>query len=443
MASVSVNIRDFAVEIPGQLSADSLTWEFPEVVSKNAHDKEMFWRVYVRIQRGGVFIPIEKKYFEELPNDLTGWINVDSGIRGGKVKKSVPTVVKSGKNIGKKSATNAFTQALRDALGLYNKQSKKSAGGIGVKKDDNGGDKAGPELYPPMLAQVLRDQTTPPHTDEDHPLYIQRKYNGVRTVSVLNGDNVIMYSRRKNLYPGFGYMKTELLPILREFYKSGRVLYLDGEIYSHGAALQDISGYARREDQPGDIKYNYMIYDCFIPAEPELPYSARKKIIDGLGLDKLQYCKQVETFEVYDTEEAEALYKSFLEEGYEGAMVRVDAPYRYSYNEYHSKMLLKMKPVNDAEMEIVGWETGEKGKAASAIMIICATPEGKQFPVTPAMEIPDRIALAKKMTEIEPNGKTHFENHWKGKKIIIEFDEYSKDKVPQRARTRMQVRTWD
>jgi hypothetical protein len=56
-----------------------------------------------------------------LPDDLRGWIKVDSRIEGGKIKKSDATIVKSGKNIGKASATNVFCQSLRDALGLHNK----------------------------------------------------------------------------------------------------------------------------------------------------------------------------------------------------------------------------------------------------------------------------------------------------------------------------------
>jgi hypothetical protein len=99
-----------------------------------------------------------------------------------------------------------------------------------------------------------------------------------------------------------------------------------------------------------------------------------------------------------------------------------------------------MKPTYDAEFEIIGWETGEKGKAAEALMIICQTDDGKKFNVTPMGELPDRIALAKKMNTIEENGKTHFENHWRGKRVTIYFDEKSVDGVPQRARTKLEFR---
>lgn len=460
MASTAIYIRDYRKEVPGALDPLHITWDFPPIESINAHKKKTFWRIYVRMfmMRPDIklpdvpedaFIVIDDAFFDSKPLDpnLYAWINVDSGIEGGKIKKSIPTIVKSGKNLGKASATNVWTQALRDAYGIYNKQTKKSVVGVanGAKRITT------TELFPPMLAQILKDQKVPPRVDDDHPLYVQRKYNGVRTVTTLEctvvdekeSYTVIMYSRRKNLYPGFAYIKAELLPALAMFWEEGRKLYLDGEIYMHGEPLQDISGYSRREDQPGDKKYDYMIYDCFIPEEPKLLYTERKKILDDIFSEfKFAHAKAVETFEAHSMEEVNELYKVFLEEGFEGAMVRVDTTYHYSYNERHSKVLLKMKPSYDHEYEVVDFTTGEKGKAAEALMIICQTEDGKKFPVTPAMELPDRIALAKKMKEIEPNGLSHFKTFWLGKKIIVTYDEKSKDNVPQRARTRLIIRTW-
>jgi hypothetical protein len=99
-----------------------------------------------------------------------------------------------------------------------------------------------------------------------------------------------------------------------------------------------------------------------------------------------------------------------------------------------------MKKTYDREYEISGWTTGVKGKAALALMIICRSGD-KTFPVTPAMELEERNALAKKMKTVESNGKTHFENHWLGRPLIVYFDDYSKDNLPQRARTKMEIKS--
>ena len=378
---------------------------------------------------GSEFIPIDDHMFDNQPlPGLTGWIKVDTGL-GDTISKRVPTMVTTGKNLGKISATNVFTQALRDAYSLYNKQMKKANTVVDI-------------LYPPMLAQVYKDQKTPPTISESTPVYVQPKFNGVRCVTTLDNSTVIMYSRRKNIYPGFSYIKDEVKPILKKYHDAGRKLYLDGELYKHGTALQDISGYARREDKDDDIKLNYMVYDCFIVGEPLL-FSARKAILDEIFQSGVfQYTREVETHKVTDVAMLDIIYKQALADGYEGIMIRKNAPYAHSYNESHSKVLLKMKPTYDAELEIADYTVGKKGKASGALMIICRV-GNITFPVTPALELPERIALTTKMAVIEPNGKTHFANHWLGKKIIVEYDELSKDNIPQRARTKLQIRTWD
>jgi ATP-dependent DNA ligase len=466
MSSKSINVTDFRTQIPGTLTGDgaaATTWAFPPVTSTNAHGKTMQWQIIVRLfegdpadfTRGDVpesdFIPITAEHYSGDLGGVRAWIKVNSGVVGGKIRDTVPTIVSEGKNIGKKNETNVFTQALRDAFGLYNKQAKKAvatpdgdAGG-GVISTSTGPSLAQslPTLYPPMLAQVLKDQKKPPNPTAADPVYVQRKFNGVRTVTTLTAPTAdvppaqaIMYSRRKNLYPGFGYIKAECL---RALTAATPGLYFDGEIYAHGVPLQDISGHARREDKSDDTRYKYMIYDCFMPARPEMKFSERFEIVQKL-ITGFEYLVAVDTYPCATLAECTGWYDKFVAEGYEGAMVRVNTAYEYSYNERHSKVLLKMKPTYDAEFTITGWTTGEKGKAAAALMIICSTDSGKEFPVTPTGEIEVRNALAKKFAEVEANGRTHFENQWKGRPLIVYYDELSKDKLPQRARTDLVIR---
>ncbi len=177
-------------------------------------------------------------------------------------------------------------------------------------------------------------------------------------------------------------------------------------------------------------------------------FSERKKIVDTM-LEGAEHCIPVETFRVTSIAEVNALYNRFLAELYEGGMLRIDAPYQPSINEYHSKYLLKIKPTFDTELEVSGYTAEGKGKSAGCLMIICRVYAdnnggmGELFtdiPVTPSLPIPDRIALATKMATIESNGQTHFDNQWKGRKIIIYYDELSKDNIPQRARTSLESR---
>jgi ATP-dependent DNA ligase len=369
---------------------------------------------------------------------------VESGIEGGKIRDTVPTIVTKGKNISRKNATNPFTQALRDALSLYTKQ---------VDKATREGQGSG-KRYPPMLSEIYGDFSSGINFNEG--VYVQRKYDGVRTVAMYDPEvfkdnlgnmvgSVVFYSRTRKTYNGFDYIRQELIHGLRELHAQGIHLYIDGEMYKHGMKLQDISGYARREDKPTDVRIDYMVYDVFIPEKPDLKYSERKEILDKFFADygPFRHVYNVETFMANSNDDVQKYFKNFLSEGYEGAMVRPDLPYRYSDGGYHSRNLLKLKQTLDAEFTIVGYTVGEKGKSADAILFICENNSGIRFNVTPAMEIEERLELAKKMADEVQPGITYFDANYKGKKLIVYFDDWSRDGVPQRARTKGEVRTWE
>lgn len=444
MASTSVTIRDFHTEIPGTLSDNGTTWRFPEVLATNSRGKQSSWKIYVRAYDGKSQTPLQLSSLmdnERLGETIYATHQVDTGLVGGKIRDSNPTIVKVGKNIGKKSETNVLCQALRDALSMYNKhvQGATKATTDGVTK------------YLPMLAKVisisdLRQANDHSLLKDDHmqkspksitklfsnsPLFVQRKYNGVRCIFTRTADgSVIGYSRKGNLYPGLDHITKILKPIFDTHPK----LYIDGELYQHGANLQDISGDTRRGEAQGDRSaVDYMIYDCFIDGKNET-YSTRKALLDSFT-DKLNntQCKLVETFTVSNPTELLDRYNQFIGEKYEGAMIRLDAEYKYSYNNYHCNNLLKLKPSFDHEYKLVGWMTGKKGKAADALMVTCVTEKGKEFNVTPALTMEDRERMAKEWV-------TDFESKWKGLMITVTYDEISKDGVPQRARTELKTR---
>ncbi|QJX71076.1 hypothetical protein F-liban_328 [Faustovirus] len=462
MAAKSLIIKDYRREIPGGINETATEWAFPVIEYPNGKGKTNKWQIKVKLFRmvnnEQVFIPIIDQYFDAATDmeGIQGWIKVDAGLVGGKVRDSEPTVVTSGRNIGRANATNVFQQTLRDALSLHNKQMSKVAreGPVGQTV-----------RYPPMLAQDLRLIDTKP--DIMHGVYVQRKYNGVRGVATLDFINnepvVIIYSRRGKSYPLLSHIKGELLPIFMQYHEQGKKLYLDGELYLHNRPLQEIAGIARRDREKGDeldaVRLQYHIYDCFFADEIHLTYAERRAKLEDICrmFAELEYVQCVDTTFVTSTEELDRLYKLFLEQGYEGAMVRPsDQPYQFSYNDYHSPNLLKMKPRYDAEYEIIGYAHGDKGKASKALMMICKTPDGKEFYVTPAKPLPWRIRMFVRMGQIatdEDNEgedqqpqqpqQTIFERDYKGKKLIVYYDEKTSDGVPARASTEMEIRTWD
>jgi len=343
-------------------------------------------------------------------------------------------------------------QALSQAASMYNKQLTKTA-------NDGASDNITTVVrVQPMLAQLLEKQNNFNYKNT----YVQRKFNGVRAMATMQNSKPLLYSRSRLEYPGFEAIKMELNTVFANAnaYVNGNAdvngnaigngsLYLDGEIYAHGVPLQLISGAARRESRDDDPALYYYVYDCYIRDKPELKFSERREILQRLLSTStsagLTFIIAAETWHINSKDELDKLYKQFIADGYEGAMIRTDEPYVESKNQYHSKALLKLKPVLDHEFKIIDYTTGTKGKAANALMIICENENNARFPVTPAMELSERIALAKKMATIEPSASndtptTHFDACWKGRDLIVEFDEWSVDGLPLRARTRMQLR---
>ncbi len=455
MAAKSINVTNFKTQLPGTIDpANPTVYVFPQITStNNATGKKTYWRIIVRIVTNPgapseTFHNITDEYFEstsKLPDGACGWIKVVSKTGDdGKVRNTVADIVSKGKNVGKANETSPFTQALRDAYSKHNLQTKK------VKAEMESDDDDEFKLYPPMLAQ--NKAKIKGVVDYTKLVYVQCKFNGVRSPMVMNpSGDIIMYSRRRNIYPEFDVLKLEAKSVFDFYYDNwsadeqlGGTIFLDGEIYKHGEKLQDIAGVARKEGKQIDL--HYYVYDLFIPEHPELKYSQRKVLFDALAktFPNLPHVKFADTYQVHSELEVKELYDRFIAEKYEGAMVRLDEPYRYSYNEYHSDVLLKIKPVDDAEFKIVAYTQGSRGKAKGKLMIVCETAAGKQFNVDlKDYTEPEAKKLYTDMGIVEANGKSHFDNQYKGKQLTVYYEELSKDSVPQRAKTSLVVRDYE
>ena len=84
--------------------------------------------------------------------------------------------------------------------------------------------------------------------------------------------------------------------------------------------------------------------------------------IDGRSLHGEPYLLViVETTEVNSREHLDELYADYVEVGYEGQMIRLDAPYENK----RSPKLLKRKEFVDEEYEILGYEEGKGNRAGT------------------------------------------------------------------------------
>lgn len=457
---MSASKRDFTDfnNFPGHVS-DTNIYEFPQLRHIDSNGRMRIWTAFVRIIRKvstyitGIdwdlekekYVPIKDEYFteSELPSNYIAEAWIETGILDGKITRHAPTYFTDVTFEGNSNQRNQFQTALIYARAQFLKQQDKgkTTNKSGKQKIAN----LGTMKYFPMLAKKFKD-------GEKHikyPVYVQPKLDGVRCLIYLdkangNLDNVVAYSRNKNPAQGVEHICKALLPYLRELFdvENNQSIYFDGELYKHGKKLQDISGEVRSESKNVTKNKNeYHIYDCFYPMELDTSFETRKEQLEVLfngmnerkDTDALLYIKPVPTLLAKDMSEINAIFDRYTKLGYEGVIIRnINGEYMTgptgSSTSFRSNNLVKMKKKESDEFVIVGYTQGDRGKDKGALIWIAVTAEGHEFNVTPKnMTYEQRYAMFK---DCEKN----FDQKYKGKLLTVEYEDLSKDKIPQRAK---------
>ena len=452
MASKSINIENTLTAIktgiiPGCFSNDYKCFIFPTLRYSNERKDLLEWYLELRLKKGDKYVAIDEKMLDtpvyKFSEIYTSELTVYSHQVGGKIRKVVPTVITTGKNIGKKNETNILTQAFRDGLSLYNKQMKKTSVGSSDEKP------------PPMLIQWLNDSNSAILTPDNFTkgITVQRKYNGVRYVTFMNMNNeIIQYSRTGSNYYPSDYLNIELSKLLsnvpefsvgkygiktQEEYEAHKYskVYLDGELYLHGKSLSYISGQARKESDKDQLMYH--VFDVFFPYAISEGYNMiskyRQQYLNDLFAmnNNIVHIKRVENFKVKNIDELNNLAEIFIKDGYEGAIARKDnKEYKYSFNNYHSSNVLKIKPIYSKEFKVIGFTEGKKGKDLGKIIWICEVDDPKDpndttFTVVPNLSLQDRSTLFTCLSEMVDKKISRFDKYIKGLPLTIEYSEIS------------------
>ena len=151
---------------------------------------------------------------------------------------------------------------------------------------------------------------------------------------------------------------------------------LDGELWLGRGKFSELSGIVRRKeaDDAEWRQVRYMIFEL-----PDAPGSFAERALRIVALTqelKLPWLFAVEQFRVPDTKVLMSHFKRITKEGAEGLMLhRADALYVTG----RSDVLLKLKPLLDAEATVTGYKTGHGHLAGNVGALIVETPEGKRF----------------------------------------------------------------
>ena len=444
MTSIKQNIINELNKPPGEIYKKNY-WVFPKIEkNKQSLKKKTIWYIFVELFCNNENIEILDKYFnnEELQDAkytasyYTTYKDEDSE----KPTKSVSTIIKTGKNLGKKNQTNVFTQALMEARSKYNKK---------LNDAESSNNKTNKVLYAPMLLHIYKnniDFKTKPIGDV---YYIQKKLNGLRAI-YNDGE---MWSRQKKMFPIKKYIMDELKIMMKNtFYISGveidnSKLYLDGELYLHGTTLEELNSIARSSTDL-DKKLEYHIFDLFYPPV-NIPFVDRLALLNTIfqTKDKYKYLKEVDTIQVNTDKELKDYYKLYVKkEKYEGVVIRKGCGI-YNLLGGRSHDVLKMKERMDEDMCLVDYTTGKTGKERGAIIFIVDAGiigykerlsekelkpllTDKLFNVVPNWTLEERYKL---YNDLEKD-KNLFKKKYYGAPIRVEFFEYSAKGVPSQAR---------
>jgi len=338
--------------------------------------------------------------------DGSCYIETEHGYEGGK-KQLDQRYVGEGKNLGRANETTVYEQACSEAQSAHSR--KKDSGYVedkgNIPSESDG-------MFLPMLA----------HRHDKHsakikfPCWVQPKLDGVRMLARKQGDSVIMWSRKGKVIDIPDKINQQLCDMLSE----GQCV--DGELYVHGWTFQRIISAVKKKRDDTDL-LEYHIYDS---PHKSLSFEERLPQFGVQGARFPTYCqnwtiigkniKIVKTYDIEHQEEFDVFEKMFVQQGYEGMMVRnQNSLYKYKHRSYD---LQKVKRFVDDEYEIIGGKDGS-GRESGLIVFKCITPNGLEFDVRPRGSHEERAEIFKNI------------DNYIGKYLTVRYQELTDDGRPR------------
>lgn len=307
--------------------------------------------------------------------------------------------VVSGKNIGKTNETTPQQQAEGQAQSDWNKkrdEGYKSLTDLGIGHQNGGVHHGlftihGSVQVPAKSLEEVLDACLPEFNtdasgnqkpmlatdwnkvkDIQYPVLVQPKLDGVRCLMIVESkDSIVMLSRSGKEY-------TTLRHITDEVWAAANLLslpfILDGEIYSDELTFQEIVA-AVKKKRPETLKLKFRAYDIISTSTQQERWEATVALVDKIASPEIQL---VPTWVANCKAEAVMHHDTWVQEGYEGAMIRLlDGMYTPGQR---SRDLLKVKQFDETEYYFQRWE---KGARDEDLIAVCWTStradEAKEF----------------------------------------------------------------
>lgn len=308
-------------------------------------------------------------------------------------------------NVGRKNERDGVAQAEFEAKALWTKKKR-------VKYFESVEDAETKLNLKPMLAQEYEKRLA--QGKIVFPVTMQPKLNGYRALTYRKDGMVPVQSRGGKFY-GMNHIAEALQGLLPE---GDMNLLTDGELYHHGMSLQRLGSLVKKPRYPESFQVQYHIYDSAYFDHPDI-WGNRWPALNLLaktwaGLSP--YIHFVDTVVANSDHEVRVMHRAFVEDGYEGAIIRtMDHEYRFGYR---SPGLLKLKDMHDQEFPIVGWTVGKD----NVPLWICRQEEGLDFEVRP-------VGTAEERAEMLQDADSQI-----GKLLKVRYQERTEKNIPHIAR---------
>lgn len=282
-----------------------------------------------------------------------------SGQLDGKIITTGWTIAE-GMNIGRSNETTPEEQALLEVQSHIEKKLKR-----GYTTDVNKIDEKKATLIAPMLAHDYQDY----QHKLTFPLFSQPKLDGIRCIAKHDG----LWTRKGERISTVKHIEEKIIGLVRKY-----DMIFDGELYNHELKndFNKIASIVRRQkidpEHAEIVKtIQYHIYDI---VDENKTFSQRNNLLEKI-LEEDKHIKLVDTYKHRDHENLNVAYEGFIEDGYEGQMVRLDD----IYYRKRTHVLLKRKEFIDEEFIIIDIIEGKGNRSGQAGAMKLALSKGKFF----------------------------------------------------------------
>lgn len=307
------------------------------------------------------------------------------GLVDGKLTTDKPTKTIA-KNVGRSNETSAEQQAELEASAKFQ---KKLDSGYALNKLDAQKKK----FYEPMLAHNYKDRKS----ELRYPLFSQPKLDGIRCVVRKEDGKLVGRTRNGKEIECIPH----ILKSLNGYFLAHPNAILDGELYNHDlrdnfnkitslvrkqkpirSSKMTDKAFAKKEQEfneslvQAEESIQYHVYDAPYIHDNCTESTSFEFRINELknSLTTNKHIIIVETTEVYEEANLDNIYNQYLEQGYEGQMVRKDE----KYENKRSTSLLKRKEFIDAEYRVVDIDVGNGNRSGTAKHLVCYCEKTKQ-----------------------------------------------------------------